>query len=65
MAIMADFMLVWLPAPTVSLRPPLAVNAGSVAKFFYGCPAMHFRLFFISVFSYLFGVSGCSFDTQL
>ncbi|KAI9169927.1 hypothetical protein LWI28_019698 [Acer negundo] len=44
MAIIADFMLVWLPAPTVSLRPPLAVSAGSVAKFFYGCPDNAFQV---------------------
>lgn len=44
MAIIADFMLVWLPAPTVSLRPPLAVSAGSIAKFFYGCPDNAFQV---------------------
>ncbi|XP_059440984.1 protein RETICULATA-RELATED 4, chloroplastic-like, partial [Corylus avellana] len=44
MAIIADFMLVWLPAPTVSLRPPLAVSAGSVTKFFYGCPDNAFQV---------------------
>lgn len=44
MAIIADFMLVWLPAPTVSLRPPLAVGAGSIAKFFYGCPDNAFQV---------------------
>ncbi|KAL6963308.1 hypothetical protein U1Q18_048564 [Sarracenia purpurea var. burkii] len=43
MAIIADFMLVYLPAPTVSLRPPIAVNAGSIAKFFYGCPDNAFQ----------------------
>jgi hypothetical protein len=40
----ADFMLVWLPAPTVSLCSPLAVSAGSVAKFFYGCPDNAFQV---------------------
>ncbi|KAM1443428.1 hypothetical protein ACFX2I_039711 [Malus domestica] len=44
MAIIADFMLVWLPAPTVSLRPPLAVSAGRIAKFFYGCPDNAFQV---------------------
>lgn len=44
MAIVADFMLVWLPAPTVSLRPPLAVSAGFIAKFFYGCPENAFQV---------------------
>ncbi|KAF7824598.1 protein RETICULATA-RELATED 4, chloroplastic-like [Senna tora] len=44
MAIVADFMLVWLPAPTVSLRPSLAVNAGPIAKFFYGCPENAFQV---------------------
>ncbi|XP_020598566.1 protein RETICULATA-RELATED 4, chloroplastic [Phalaenopsis equestris] len=44
MAIIADFMLVWLPAPTVSLRPPLAVTAGRIAKFFYGCPDNAFQV---------------------
>ncbi|KAK6933851.1 Protein RETICULATA-related [Dillenia turbinata] len=44
MAIIADFMLVWLPAPTVSLRPPLAISAGPLAKFFYGCPDNAFQV---------------------
>ncbi|KAL3537503.1 hypothetical protein ACH5RR_000869 [Cinchona calisaya] len=44
MAIIADFMLVWLPAPTVSLRPPLAVSAGRLSKFFYGCPDNAFQV---------------------
>ncbi|XP_073156762.1 protein RETICULATA-RELATED 4, chloroplastic-like [Henckelia pumila] len=44
MAIIADFMLVYLPAPTVSLRPPLALNAGRVAKFFYNCPDNAFQV---------------------
>ncbi|XP_010269771.1 PREDICTED: protein RETICULATA-RELATED 4, chloroplastic-like [Nelumbo nucifera] len=44
MAIIADFMLVWLPAPTVSLRPPLAVSAGSIAKFFHNCPDNAFQV---------------------
>ncbi|KAK9283933.1 hypothetical protein L1049_012190 [Liquidambar formosana] len=44
MAIIADFMLVWLPAPTVSLRPPLAISAGPIAKFFYSCPDNAFQV---------------------
>ncbi|EHA8590686.1 protein RETICULATA-RELATED 4, chloroplastic [Cocos nucifera] len=44
MAIVADFMLVWLPAPTVSLRPPLALGAGPIAKFFYSCPDNAFQV---------------------
>ncbi|KAI3978048.1 hypothetical protein MKX01_032425 [Papaver californicum] len=44
MAIIADFMLVWLPAPTVSLRPSLSVNAGSFAKFFHSCPDNAFQI---------------------
>ncbi|XP_068656439.1 protein RETICULATA-RELATED 4, chloroplastic-like [Aristolochia californica] len=44
MAIIADFMLVWLPAPTVSLRPSLAVSAGPIAKFFHGCPDNAFQV---------------------
>ncbi|KAF7153966.1 hypothetical protein RHSIM_Rhsim01G0192300 [Rhododendron simsii] len=44
MAIVADFMLVFLPAPTVSLRPPISVNAGLMAKFFYGCPENAFQV---------------------
>jgi hypothetical protein len=59
MAIIADFMLVWLPAPTVSLRPPLAVSAGSVAKFFYGCPDNAFQvnsLYQYSVICWVFQV---------
>ena len=44
MAIVADFMLVWLPAPTVSLQPALAVNAGALAKFFHNCPDNAFQV---------------------
>ncbi|KAF2287392.1 hypothetical protein GH714_039806 [Hevea brasiliensis] len=44
MAIIADFMLVYLPAPTVSLRPPLASSAGPIAKFFYSCPDNAFQV---------------------
>ncbi|TYJ99870.1 protein RETICULATA-RELATED 4 [Cucumis melo var. makuwa] len=44
MAIVADFMLVWLPAPTVSLKPALAISAGPLTKFFYGCPENAFQV---------------------
>ncbi|OAY70946.1 protein RETICULATA-RELATED 4, chloroplastic-like [Ananas comosus] len=44
MAIVADFMLVWLPAPTVSLQPPLSVGAGLIAKFFRNCPDNAFQV---------------------
>jgi hypothetical protein len=44
MAIIADFMLVWLPAPTVSLRPAISLSAGPIAKFFYGCPDNAFQV---------------------
>ncbi|CAI9778262.1 unnamed protein product [Fraxinus pennsylvanica] len=44
MAIIADFMLVYLPAPTVSLRPPIAVNAGRIAKFFHSFPDNAFQV---------------------
>ena len=44
MAIIADFMLVYLPAPTVSLRPPVSLNAGRLAKFLHGCPDNAFQV---------------------
>ncbi|XP_044491098.1 protein RETICULATA-RELATED 4, chloroplastic-like [Mangifera indica] len=44
MAIIADFMLVWLPAPTVALRAPLAVSAGPIAKFLHNCPDNAFQV---------------------
>ncbi|CAA6668977.1 unnamed protein product [Spirodela intermedia] len=44
MAIIADFMLVWLPAPTVSLRAPLSLAAGPIAKFFHSCPDNAFQI---------------------
>ncbi|XP_022982741.1 protein RETICULATA-RELATED 4, chloroplastic-like [Cucurbita maxima] len=46
MAIVADFMLVWLPAPTVSLKPPLTISAGLLTKVFYGCPENAFQVAF-------------------
>jgi hypothetical protein len=45
MALLADFMLVWLPAPTVSLRPRIA-NVGGLAKLFYNCPDNAFQVAF-------------------
>ncbi|GAB2226797.1 hypothetical protein Droror1_Dr00008588 [Drosera rotundifolia] len=44
MAIIADFMLVYLPAPTVSLQPSLTIGAGPIAKFFHGCPDNAFQV---------------------
>ncbi|XP_021890798.1 protein RETICULATA-RELATED 4, chloroplastic-like [Carica papaya] len=44
MALIADFMLVWLPAPTVSLRPPLAVSVGPLAKFLNSYPDNAFQV---------------------
>ncbi|XVE74201.1 hypothetical protein DITRI_Ditri11bG0179700 [Diplodiscus trichospermus] len=38
MALVADFMLVWLPASTLYLRPSIALSGGPISKFFYGCP---------------------------
>lgn len=52
MAIIADFMLVWLPAPTVSLRPSLAIGAGPLIKFFYNCPDNAFQVF-IKILEYV------------
>ncbi|XP_057995859.1 protein RETICULATA-RELATED 4, chloroplastic [Hevea brasiliensis] len=51
MAIIADFMLVYLPAPTVSLRPPLTSSTGPIAKFFYNCPDNAFQHLINSNFS--------------
>ncbi|XP_065867246.1 protein RETICULATA-RELATED 4, chloroplastic-like [Euphorbia lathyris] len=44
MAVIADFMLVYLPAPTVPLRPPLGGGAGPIAKYFYSCPDNAFQI---------------------
>ncbi|KAK1390788.1 protein RETICULATA-RELATED 4, chloroplastic [Heracleum sosnowskyi] len=43
MGIIADFMLAYLPAPTVSLRAPAARNVGPIAKFFYNFPDSAFQ----------------------
>ncbi|KAG4386999.1 hypothetical protein GLYMA_11G160484v4 [Glycine max] len=42
--IVTGFVLVWFPAPTISLKPPLAVSAGPIAKLFYGCPDNAFQV---------------------
>ncbi|XLT79463.1 hypothetical protein HN873_001216 [Arachis hypogaea] len=44
MAILADFILVYLPAPTIFFRPPPAINAGPIAKFFHNCPNNAFQI---------------------
>ncbi|XP_048499734.2 protein RETICULATA-RELATED 4, chloroplastic-like [Beta vulgaris subsp. vulgaris] len=44
MAVIADFMLVYLPAPTFALRQPLALNAGPISKFFHNCPDNAFQI---------------------
>lgn len=44
MAIIADIMLVYIPAPTVSFQPPLARNAGAIASFFHNCPDNAFQV---------------------
>ncbi|XP_074321264.1 protein RETICULATA-RELATED 4, chloroplastic-like [Silene latifolia] len=44
MAVIADFMLVYLPAPTISFRQPLSMNAGPIAKFFHSCPDNAFQI---------------------
>ncbi|KAF3775398.1 RETICULATA-RELATED 4 protein [Nymphaea thermarum] len=54
MAIIADFMLVWLPAPTVSLKPPLALSAGPIAKFFHTCPDNAFQRNGLKLFAVIY-----------
>ena len=45
MAIIADFMLTWLPAPTLPLSPKLAVGSSSaLARFLAGCPDNAFQI---------------------
>ena len=45
MAIIADFMLTWLPAPTLPLSPKLAVGSASALKrFLAGCPDNAFQM---------------------
>lgn len=53
MAIVADFMLVWLPAPTVSLKPSLGISAGPLSKFFYGCPDNAFQVMMFGCWSWI------------
>eukprot|EP00887_Chlorella_sp_A99_P003358 scaffold26.g3358.t1 len=44
MAIVADFMLVWLPAPTFSLNAAASTKkAGALAGLFAGCPDNAFQ----------------------
>ncbi|GAA0154932.1 hypothetical protein LIER_12774 [Lithospermum erythrorhizon] len=44
MAIIADFMLVWLPAPTVALRQRGTTGAIPLMKFFDRCPDNAFQV---------------------
>ncbi|KAG0498901.1 hypothetical protein HPP92_003592 [Vanilla planifolia] len=62
MAIIADFMLVWLPAPTVSLRPPLSLNAGPIAKFFHSCPDNAFQVALAGTSYSLLQKNWCNFE---
>ncbi|KAK8622216.1 hypothetical protein V6N13_097840 [Hibiscus sabdariffa] len=44
LALVADFMLVWIPAPTVSLKPPIPLSSGAISNFFYNCPDNAFQV---------------------
>jgi hypothetical protein len=45
MALIADFMLTWLPAPTLRLAPTLAAGSSSaLARFLAGCPDNAFQM---------------------
>jgi hypothetical protein len=44
MAIIADFMLTWLPAPTLPLSPRLAASSSGLARFLQGCPDNAFQI---------------------
>lgn len=44
MAIIADFMLVFLPAPTVPLGPIISKQSGFVRNLFHGCPDNAFQV---------------------
>ena len=44
MAIIADFMLTWLPAPTLPLSPKLASTASAAARFWAGVPDNAFQV---------------------
>ncbi|GAQ87807.1 Protein of unknown function DUF3411 [Klebsormidium nitens] len=43
MALVADFMLVWLPAPTVALRPAPGLGSNAIMRFFFKCPDNAFQ----------------------
>ena len=43
MALVADFMLVWLPAPTLSFAPKSAAKQGALAAFLASCPENAFQ----------------------
>lgn len=43
MAIIADFMLTWLPAPTLSYAPRAAKAGNSISRFFASCPDNAFQ----------------------
>lgn len=43
MAIIADFMLTWLPAPTLSYAPQAAKSSSALLSFFAGCPDNAFQ----------------------
>lgn len=44
MAIIADFMLVFIPAPTVSMRPLVSKGPGMIPNIFRGCPDNAFQV---------------------
>ncbi|PNW85236.1 hypothetical protein CHLRE_03g177350v5 [Chlamydomonas reinhardtii] len=43
MAIIADFMLTWLPAPTLSYRPRATASGNALVNFFASCPDNAFQ----------------------
>ena len=43
MALVADFMLVWLPAPTLSFAPKAAAKRNAVSAFLASCPENAFQ----------------------
>lgn len=44
MAILADFALTWLPAPTLPLSPKLASGSNALARFLQNCPDNAFQM---------------------
>lgn len=44
MALIADFMLVWLPAPSLQLGGGAAASSNSVSRFFRSCPDNAFQV---------------------